>query len=70
MRPLDLSDVQLEIRFLSNHLLIANFIGPKPKFGFFNPWVEILNHEVKQGHATFNHEVDLKYDTLDTTKQM
>lgn len=34
---LDLSILGAEIQFLSDHLLIANFIGLKPKLGFLEP---------------------------------
>jgi hypothetical protein len=37
VRALDLCVLQAKTQFVSDHLLIANFIGPKPKLGFLEP---------------------------------
>jgi hypothetical protein len=75
MVSLDMSILGAEIQFLSDHLLIANFIGPKPKLGFLEPWLKSLNNTIKQGQVFFNHEAGfgffyLKCDTQETTKQV
>lgn len=56
-------------------MLIASFIGPKPKLGFLEPWLEASNSEIKQDKVTFNHEVGhgfvyLKCDTPTTFKHV
>lgn len=55
-------------------MLIANFIGPKPKLGFLVPWMEALNNRKMHGQVFFNHEAIfgffyLKRHTQETTKQ-
>lgn len=75
MSSLDLSVLEVEIQFLSNHLLITNFIGPKPKRGSLEPWLESLNNVIKHGQVFFNHEFGfgffyLKCNTQETTKQV
>lgn len=58
LRSLDLCVVEPKIQFVwFGHLLIATFIGPKPKLGILQPWSEALNSETKQGRVSFNHEV-------------
>jgi len=58
LRSLDLCVLEAKIQFVwSDHLLIAIFIGPKPRLGFLQPWLEALNSESKQGKVSFNHEV-------------
>lgn len=52
MRFLDLCVLEVEIPFLADHPLIANFIGPKPKIGC----VEALNTEIENGQVSFNQE--------------
>lgn len=75
MRSLDLCVLEADLQFLSNNMSIANFIEPKSKLGFLEPWLEALNSEIKQGKVTLNHEVGhgflyLKCDTLNTTKHV
>ena len=59
----------------SDHLLIINFIGPKPKWGSLKPWLEFLNNVAKHGQVFFNHVFGfgffyLKCDTQETIKQV
>lgn len=73
MRSVDLCVLEAEIQFLSNHMLIANFIGPKPKFGILEPWMEALNSKIRNGHVSFNHEACffyLKCNSPETMKQI
>ena len=37
MSSLDLSVLEIEIQLVYGYLLIANFIGPRPKFDFMEP---------------------------------
>lgn len=75
MISLDLCVLEVEIQFLSYHLLMVNFILPKPKFGFLEPWMEPSNTNIKNGHVSFNHEAwfgfsYLKCNSPETMKQV
>ena len=50
-------------------MLIANFIGPKPKLGFLEPWLEALNSEIKQSTVTFNHKLAMVSFIVSVTHQ-
>lgn len=54
---MDISVLEDDFQIVSDHLLITNFIGPSPNFGFLEPWMVLLNYEIKQGNVTFNHEL-------------
>lgn len=56
MRFLDLNLLESKIQSSSDHLLIVNFIGPKPKLEFLEPYMDALKSEIKIGSITYNHE--------------
>lgn len=58
LRSLDPCVLEAKIQFVwTDHLRIAIFIGPRPKLGFLQPWLEAHNSETEQGKVSFNHEV-------------